>query len=414
MPRAKKKPDEGHGDGQGQTGDGIADLQNSLDALDPELKGELEPAEDLGEVVTEEESQALMEGISAVMANLSDSDMDSSSPQLMPEPSDGNRPADAPLTDDEIAALISQAVDSPRALEPADEPEMVEEPEPEEEEELLSEDELADLVRNMIAEQGVALDEAAEAVEPEVAASAEPAQEVAEPAEEIFEAAPDQPLNDDEIATLLAQAANLPAAAPVAEVEPVAVEPEPEPVAAGGVLSASQLAALLNAPDPDGELVPEESAAMDPDELAQLVAEASDLQADPAFEEATAPAAATVSPEPSQPAPSAWTSACDIGAVKAVPSHLAIRALALPVIFHEGKLLCRVATPVDQVSLDKLSKATGFGIVVEPAPILEIVSGLKEVYSEVQESHARTAVLDGAKPNGGALATILGMFKRSA
>ena len=416
MSASKKKADDGQNEGA-QASDQLADLQASLTALDPSLAIDAELTEDFQEAVSEEESRALLDGISATMAELDDSDFDSTpGPKMAAEP---NKPTsgDAPLTDEEIAALISAAVDNPQP-----EPE----PETEEEEELLSEDDLAELVRNMIAEQGAALDEAATSSEEALDATGEAVavEETAAdsmPAEEAFEPAGDAPLTDDEISALLAQAANLPAATsaaptPVVEPETGADEASAAEETAAGVLSASQLAALLNAPDPEGDLVPQESAAMDPDELEKLVAEANEApEPAPAAEPVQAASEPVVAPEPAaQPQPAAWSSSCDIGAVKAVPSHLAIRAMALPVRFHEGKLLCRVATPIDQNALDRLSKGTGFGIVVEPAPILEVVAGLREVYSETQDTHARFAVLDGAKPETGVLATILGLFKRSA
>lgn len=341
-------------------------------------------------------------------------------------------PDDAALSADDIAALVAQAQS---LATPSDEPlveDTVSQPEstpifsadPEvaeaeievesyEEEDsfddlMLDEDALAALVRQSIAAQGEELDAQA-AAEAEALAAAEAKSD-------------DDAMNDDEIAALLAQAQG--ASAPTSEsgdlnddeiaalfAQAQQLETAAQPTEAEPLISADQLSALLEVPDPEdnSDPVPAASMAMDADELAKLLAEATALGSDPTPNPAAQAPVAEESPAMAQPVAKAQPQVAapvarslvssgeqELGAVKSVPAHLAVRALALPMRFAEGKLVCKVAEPVDRVAVDRISKATGFGIIVEPAPIAEVIQGLRQAYAEVQDAHARFAVMTGA------------------
>ena len=345
-------------------------------------------------------------------------------------------PDDAPLSADDIAGLMAQAqtlatpsdepltqpvaepTASPSSPTFSADPNVVEaEIEVESYEEdnfddlMLDEDALAALVRQSIAAQGEELDAQA-AAEAEALAAAESKSDT-------------DSMNDDEIAALLAQAQGSAPAPATSESDDLndddiaalfaqaqQLESAAQPTEAESLISADQLSALLEVPDPEdsSEPVPSSSMAMDADELAKLLAEATALGSDLGESPTPTPAAAPaeVNPAASQPVATPQAAASrvakkvvssgeqELGAVKSVPAHLAVRALALPMRFAEGKLVCKVAEPVDRAAVDRISKATGFGIVIEPAPIAEVIQGLRQAYAEVQDAHARFAVMTGA------------------
>lgn len=168
----------------------------------------------------------------------------------------------------------------------------------------------------------------------------------------------------------------------------------------GGVLSADEIAKLLVEPDPHDGHIPAKSQAMDEDELAELLAQVPASTSKPISVPTELPV--DVLPSSNDDAERGSNESetrtlehshidvPDVGAIKAVPAFLAIRAMALPMCFSEGKLVCHVAEPFDQPALDRLSKAVGLGIVTVPKPIVDIVSGLRDAYAEVRDEHART------------------------
>lgn len=220
-------------------------------------------------------------------------------------------------------------------------------------------------------------------------------------------------LGEEELAQLVRQ--SIESQAEELDVETVVSTSESEDSTDTGLKSASEIAALLNTPDEDTDFVPSSSTAMSDEELRALLAEAAeggdDETADvSSFDEK--PSVQTTSVN--QPRPVTSGGAPELGAVKAVPAALAVRALALPVRFEDGKLVCRVATPIDQAALDRLSKATGFGIVAEQAAIEEVVAGIRDVYAEIQDTHARFAVMAGSQKRPGLLEKIATIWKKPA
>ena len=227
-----------------------------------------------------------------------------------------------------------------------------------------------------------------------------------------------------------AQADEMDIARAEAEAAALASEEAQEAADSGGVMSAAEIAALLQTPDEEGDVVPAESSAMSDDELMALLAQTGDSSV-----EAPVPTAddidntiSFVQPEPEESAemPQAKPAAVrkqratssddepEIGAVRAVPVHLAIRAMALPMRFDEGKILCRVAEPIDQVAIDRLSKEVGFGIVVEAAPIEEVINGIRVAYAEVQEVNARFAMMAGATKRPSLVEKLSEIWKKPA
>lgn len=166
---------------------------------------------------------------------------------------------------------------------------------------------------------------------------------------------------------------------------------------ADGVMSAAEIAALLDTPDEPGEVVPSSSSAMSDEELRALLGAPVEKPVAQDKEENTVGFVGSEPASFTKPKAQDTEGGSEIGAIKAVPAHFAVRAMALPIRFQEGKILCQVAEPIDRVALDRMSQAIGFGILVEPAPIDQVIAGLREAYAEVQDYHARFAVMSGAQ-----------------
>lgn len=75
--------------------------------------------------------------------------------------------------------------------------------------------------------------------------------------------------------------------------------------------------------------------------------------------------------------------------------------------------MCKVAEPVDSAALDFLASAIGQSVKPQPAPIEEVVTGLREAYSQVFVKQARVAVT-GPKKKVRIVSGIANIFKRSA
>lgn len=366
----------------------VSETTVAEEAPDESFTGILdEPIEDLldespEELVSPEEANALLKGFDEAMAESVEDE-------------------DAPMNDDQIAQLLSQAqnlnsstsVPSPQVVE------MVE----------VASEELSDFDIAAALEQGAEM-----VMEPET------------PLEAASYSEPDNSFDDFDLDSLteedLAAMVRMTINDQSVILDQQAEDKAQEEVPGSDVMSADDISTLLTQPDPEGEIVPNQSVAMDDDEISRLIAEASalggttakpltadDLAAlgfNPNAEPAAKPAQPTqTASQPVHPAAVARNvqvtrsepGEFDLGAVKSVPSHLAIRALALPVCFHEGKILCRVAEPIDREAIDRLSKAVGLGIVVEPAPVAEVVAGLRTAYAEVSDAHARVAMMVGAQ-----------------
>lgn len=204
---------------------------------------------------------------------------------------------------------------------------------------------------------------------------------------------------------------------------PAAQESKNEPAVDSTVLSADEIAKLMAEPDPDEATVPATSKAMDEDELAALLAEvgpkldapiptADDL---PVVEESVSEEVQEEAESPkvvSRPVRSGTKP--DTGAIKAVPAQFAIRAMALPMRFEDGKLVCHVAEPVDQTALDRLSKAIGMGVVTVPVNISEVVLGLREAYAEVRDDHARSLIRHESEIKPTILDTVKSIMRKIA
>jgi hypothetical protein len=339
--------------------------------------------------------------------------------------------ADAPLSNDEIEALLAAASAEPVMNSP-----VAESPAEEDPNAVMSNDEIAALlaaastepaVESPVAESPAEEDASAVMSNDEIAAllaaaSTEPVAEspVAEsPAEEDANAV----MSNDEIAALLAAASAEPAAA---------TQPEPSP-ASGGVLSAAQLTALLMAPDVPADPEPPADpdavgTPMDADALAALLAEAQSTPAAPAggqapswgksFETAdpgsTAEAATVDAGESLNNGPVFTDDKRDVGAVRLVPARLAIRAMAVPLGFQEGKLVLRVAEPADTAAIDRISKATGLGIITQSAPMNQVVQELRLAYADANHDMARHVVMATAEERPRLWDRLAGMWKKSA
>jgi hypothetical protein len=203
----------------------------------------------------------------------------------------------------------------------------------------------------------------------------------------------------------------------------VAAQAEAVEAQGTGVMSAVEIAALLATPDEEGDVVPLQSSAMSDDDLKALLSEVesgggeapiptADELGELSFVQESAPVEPIKAKPVSTPKPP--TGEAELGAIKAVPAHLAVRAMALPVRFEDGKLLCKVAEPIDRPALDQLSKTVGFGIIIEPTSIEEVVVGLRVAYAEFQDFNARLAVMSGAQNRMGLVEKVSNMWKKSA
>jgi hypothetical protein len=203
----------------------------------------------------------------------------------------------------------------------------------------------------------------------------------------------------------------------------VAAQAEAVEAQGTGVMSAVEIAALLATPDEEGDVVPLQSSAMSDDDLKALLSEVesgggeapiptADELGELSFVQESAPVEPIKAKPVSTPKPP--TGEAELGAIKAVPAHLAVRAMALPVRFEDGKLLCKVAEPIDRPALDQLSKTVGFGIIIEPTSIEEVVVGLRVAYAEFQDFNARLAVMSGAQNRMGLVEKVTNMWKKSA
>ncbi len=101
-------------------------------------------------------------------------------------------------------------------------------------------------------------------------------------------------------------------------------------------------------------------------------------------------------------------------AISAVPAGYAIASLALPLRLEGQKLYCLVAEPVDQEGLRTLADAVSMEIEPMPAPIAQVVSGLRKAYGSDAEDCAREALLAPAPPAGGLMARVRGLFRRAS
>ncbi|MEZ5163401.1 MAG: hypothetical protein R2688_06550 [Fimbriimonadaceae bacterium] len=93
---------------------------------------------------------------------------------------------------------------------------------------------------------------------------------------------------------------------------------------------------------------------------------------------------------------------------------MAVRALALPLGFQDGKLKLMAAEPVDEEAIDRISKVTGFGVVVVKAPMEQVVPALREAYIEIHDDQARKAILETSHTKVGLVSQLVSKFKKSA
>ncbi len=110
--------------------------------------------------------------------------------------------------------------------------------------------------------------------------------------------------------------------------------------------------------------------------------EKSDEAADEALEEPVKPRREVVVP----------TFEVDPDAVKRVPAHLAIAALAIPVRVDESELVLRVVEPIDRIAFDIIGDATTMKVRPEPAPMEEVLAALRSAYGSDSHPEERQAV----------------------
>ncbi len=328
--------------------------------------------------VTEEEAAALLEAFDMAISE-AENLIESHVADVVPEPEAELAPVPAvevsPISDEEIA----EAIDS---MEP--EAQIVAEVDPE--------------------DGGPEPDEEAKSVADPVADESAPAA----PEEEFFGELIE--LDEDVLAQLVRQSI---------EQQAQVLDAEPDvPPQAENLVSADDLVQLLEEPDPVMDGVPAQSTAMSEEELADLLREAQNLEVKPADSGSQNPVAEPQKEaEPIHPAAAIkqqQENDVDLGAIRAIPAHLAIRAMALPVGFEGGKVVCRVAEPIDRTALDRLSKEVGLGIVPKPAPIAEVVAGLRQAYSEVSDFQARHALIQGSQKSPRGIGKLFQIWKKGA
>jgi hypothetical protein len=86
----------------------------------------------------------------------------------------------------------------------------------------------------------------------------------------------------------------------------------------------------------------------------------------------------------------------DRAAVAKVPSHLAIGALAIPVSFADGTILCKAVAPLDRASLDMIADATACKVTAEPAPTEDVLAALRKAYGDESDDFERETVWESA------------------
>lgn len=407
-----------------------------LEALEKQCPGLLDDIEAYNksaalddEEVSAEEAAALLEGFDAAMA-----DDGLGSEQEAPALGEESQAA-SDLTPDEIAALFAQAESSSENIASA----QLQTPEPDENSADLSAEDIAALFAQAESGQPVApaepdmagpgadgvdsqsLASSGDGEEPVVASLTD--EEIALQVEQgaAADLAEDDDLDLDELgeeglAALVRQSIEA-QAEERAIAQQAANDTEDETGASeSDLMSAAEIAALLNTPDEDSDSIPASSTAMSDEELRALLAEATGDSSEPIPGPDDLPDQEPDQAASSKPATHATkpTGTPELGAIRAVPAHYAVRALALPIRFEDGKLVCQVAEPVDQAALDRLSQAAGFGLIIEKAPIDSVVQGIREAYAEIQDTHARFAVMASSQNRPGLIEKIASMWKKSA
>ncbi len=349
--------------------------------------------------LTPEESGALLSGFDEVMAEVVEEDQvdESTSTEVSSTASAVDFaaiPDDGELSADQIAAMFAGGVAEVSVDDLATIPDDGE----------LSADQIAAMFASTDADETdvsgfvAAESDAAELSDDEIAAAIEMGAVENVPAEPEIEDDFDlDSLTEEDLVALVKGNIDAQAEALDAAAEAKAAEEAEAANRADGVMSAAEIAALLDTPDEPGEVVPSSSSAMSDEELRALLGAPVEKPVAQEKEENTVGFVGSDPVNFSKPQAQASEGSSEIGAIKAVPAHFAVRAMALPIRFQEGKILCQVAEPIDRVALDRMSQAIGFGILVEPAPIDQVIAGLREAYAEVQDYHARFAVMSGAQ-----------------
>lgn len=354
--------------------------------------------DDSGEALSAEESRDLLAGFDAVMAD------ESGSEEVGAD--------DGPVSADDIAAMFASATEkpdvpvAPAAAEDVDGAD----------DSPVSADDIAAMFASATEKNEAAAlsdDEIAQAIE--MGAADEPVSE--EPAVEEEDDFDFDSLTEEDLVAMVRQSIDTQAEELDLAAEKAA-EAAAEAESGGGVMSAAEIAALLNTPDEEGDVVPAQSTAMSDEELRALLGATDPSPAATASGGVPSETVGFVQEEARKAsAPRSISSGGgdrELGAVKAVPAHLAVRALALPIRFEDGKILCQVAEPIDRVAVDRLSQAVGFGIIIEPTSIDVVIAGLRDAYAEVQDAHARFAVMSGAQRQPSLIEKIGDLWKKIA
>lgn len=85
-------------------------------------------------------------------------------------------------------------------------------------------------------------------------------------------------------------------------------------------------------------------------------------------------------------------------AVALCPAHLAMRALALPLRVGDEALIVASPLPVHPGQFTAIEEATGLTVRPAPAPLAEVVAGLREAYADGLDQGFRGSLLKGAAP----------------
>lgn len=100
--------------------------------------------------------------------------------------------------------------------------------------------------------------------------------------------------------------------------------------------------------------------------------------------------------------------------VAKVPMALAIGALALPLRWEDGKLVCMVADPLDFEAIGRLSSGLRCMVDPRPAPIAKVVAALREAYSTADATSARLAMDSVSRSRPAVLTHLHNLWKKIA
>ncbi|MBS1707737.1 MAG: hypothetical protein JSS65_03340 [Armatimonadetes bacterium] len=100
--------------------------------------------------------------------------------------------------------------------------------------------------------------------------------------------------------------------------------------------------------------------------------------------------------------------------VAQVPMALAVAAMALPLRWEDDKLVCSVADPIDHEAIGRLSSALHCMVDTRPAPMVEVVKGLRAAYRDADATSARLVMDDVSRARPGIVQLAVALWKKVA